>query len=105
MAKYCDIEELQKQVRERLLCLRKEYGYYDHYTDGFNEAVDVIDDFPTTDVVAVVRCKDCKHRVLVGKVPFMFYACSHNKGLGDGVREDDFCSYGAKMDGGKDETK
>ena len=54
---------------------------------------------PTADVAEVVRCKDCKHKTqLMGKAPFAFYACSHNKGLGDNVRLDDFCSYGERKD-------
>lgn len=58
------------------------------YADGKNEAL-----------YFIVRCEDCKHRTqLMGKPPFGFYACSHDKGLGDNVKEDDFCSYGERRE-------
>lgn len=49
---------------------------------------------PTVDAVKVVRCKDCKH----------YWKNISTKGY-DGkcvlVYDDDFCSKGAKMDGGE----
>jgi hypothetical protein len=48
---------------------------------------------PTADVVEVVRCKDCKHRVKPSKM------CAHPKAVGwDAIEpeDDDFCSYGEK---------
>ena len=52
------------------------------------------------DFVRVVRCKDCKNIRLVGRPPFMVYVCAHNKGLGDIVRHNDFCSYGEREENG-----
>ena len=50
----------------------------------------LIEKQPTADVVEVVRCKDCtewdKDK----------YECSHWHGF----FEDDFCSYGERIDGG-----
>ena len=55
---------------------------------------------PVANVTEVVRCKECKYKTqLMGKAPFAFYACSHNKGLGDNVRESDYCSYGIRKEG------
>ena len=51
---------------------------------------------PAVDVAPVVRCKDCKYFT---KGPYVFdnskcwCACWY-----DSVKDDDFCSYGAKKD-------
>ena len=51
---------------------------------------------PSADVAPVVRCKDCKYFT---KGPYVFdnskcwCACWY-----DSVKDDDFCSYGAKND-------
>jgi hypothetical protein len=51
------------------------------------------------DVVAVVRCKDCKYRSgLNGRPPYMFYICTCAEGLTGAVRENHFCSYGERRD-------
>lgn len=68
-------------------------------TDATDEEIEyAIDNVPTADVAEVVRCKDCKHyfygictRVIVSE-PIRVY-----------MTDNDFCSYGAKMDGGKEE--
>jgi hypothetical protein len=53
------------------------------------------DDFKSTAyVVEVVRCKDCIHKhPMIGNT--YGYCIKHNTH----VYDDDFCSYGAKMDG------
>ena len=51
---------------------------------------------PTADVVEVVRCKKCKHFEKMESEDSYF--C--NK-FGGYVKEDDYCSRGAKMDGKK----
>lgn len=45
----------------------------------------------------VVRCKDCKHRMLSGYCKI----CWHSDG--SYALDNEFCSMGAKMDGGEDE--
>ena len=52
--------------------------------------VSLIEKQPTADVVEVVRCKDCT------EWDKDEYECSHWYGF----REDDYCSYGARKDGG-----
>lgn len=52
---YIEREALEKQLNERLKSLRKENGYYDHYTDGYDEAVDTVENAPTADVAPVVH--------------------------------------------------
>jgi hypothetical protein len=63
---------------------------------------DTIKNIPAADVVEVVRCKDCKHIHLIGKTPFAVRVCTHNKGLGDDVRENSFCSYGKRKEGAEE---
>lgn len=49
---------------------------------------------PTADVVEVVRCKDCVHR----KVNFLATAAICEKVLHTIENENDFCSYGKKVE-------
>ena len=77
--------------------LHKEVTSFDHsviYKDWVQSA---IASAPTiSDVAPVVRCKDCKYFT---KGPYVFdnskcwCACWY-----DSVKDDDFCSYGAKKD-------
>ena len=62
-----------------------------------------VDMQPTIDAVEVCRCKYCKHRTLAGKAPFMFFLCSHNNGLRENVKDNDFCSYGERKEGEHDQ--
>ena len=55
--------------------------------------VSLIEKQPTADVVEVVRCKDCT------EWDKDEYECSHWYGF----REDDYCIYGERMDGGVNE--
>jgi hypothetical protein len=52
--------------------------------------------FPTADVVEVVRCKDCKYYEI--HKPSVTLNCERG-GRMIPMNPDDFCSYGAKMDG------
>lgn len=51
MAEYIEREALLAKLDERRDYLFKENGDYDHYTNGFDEAVDKVENFPTADVV------------------------------------------------------
>ena len=53
----------------------------------------VVNDAPTIDAVAVVRCRECKY--------LMFSDCygECSKGYLGIVRPDDFCSYGERKEG------
>ena len=69
--------------------------------DGRKQGVDfVLDctlpDMPTADVVAVVRCKDCKHKVVTsdGEYNPEDIVCDYH--ASDGFDSNDFCSYGEK---------
>jgi hypothetical protein len=46
-----DANALEKRMEERLNSLRKEYGNYDHYTDGFEEGCEAVEYAETLDPV------------------------------------------------------
>lgn len=64
------------------------------FSDGVRT---IIAGIPAADVAPVVRCKDCAHRTEMGN-------CGHPRyhGILPSVYPYDFCSYGARMDGGAD---
>lgn len=69
---------------------------------NIEEALSLIDSIPSADVAEVVRCKDCKYFVTNGIEPSFCEYHTDNVGYCDEacwVDENDFCSYGAKMDG------
>lgn len=80
-----DADALEKKLNERYDYLLNENGPYDHFTDGYGEAVSAVEDFPAVDAEVVVRCKDCRK--------FKTYAC---RMVASGY--DDFCSYGERKD-------
>ena len=53
MKEYIEREALEKDFNSRLNDLVAEYGQYDHYVRGFEEAVDRLEDAPAADVVEV----------------------------------------------------
>lgn len=57
-------------------------------------AAETIDQVPAADVAPVVRCKDCKYNRRSKKClnPDSFFAVP---------KDDDFCSYGERKDGGE----
>ena len=78
MSRYIDQEDLLKNLKQFAP---------EHLTPLI---VSLIEKQPTADVVEVVRCKDCT------EWDKDEYECSHWYGF----REDDYCSLGARMDGG-----
>ena len=54
MARYIDAEALMDDL---LLYAEANEGTY--HAEGFKNAITVVEDQPTADVVEVVRCKDC----------------------------------------------
>lgn len=53
----------------------------------------VFDDIPAADVIPIVRCKDCKHRIehkYYGNLGESAYTCEGN--MGGWILPDDFCS-------------
>lgn len=99
MAEYIKRETFLKDIEERYCLPCKEAGK-DHngfichacWVDAMR--VDVID-APAADVAPVVHCQDCAHRTEMGN-------CGHPRyhGILPSAYPYDFCSYGARMDGG-----
>lgn len=70
--------------------------YGDGYNFGFSRGIikSAINAIPAADVAPVVRCKDCKYNRGSKKClnPDSFFAVP---------KDDDFCSYGERKDGGE----
>ena len=103
MAEYI---EKQKAV-DLLIELEKEFQQLKPF-NGFEhamyrklcEAEIAIGKLPAADVVPVLRCKDCKHRVRTTDIdgPGLFCPiCGRQWHL---AQLDDFCSFGERKDGG-----
>ena len=70
------------------------------YLKGLNPEW-AVRDAPTADVVPVVRCKDCKYAYINSFSAASGVAlCSSSAKV---MQQDDFCSYGERMDGGVDD--
>lgn len=76
------IEYIDREKAKQLLHI--EYAY---------AAEQLLDEVPAADVAPVVRCKDCKYNIGTKKClnPDSFFAVP---------KDDDFCSYGERKDGG-----
>lgn len=76
------IEYIDREKAKQLLHI--EYAY---------AAEQLLDEVPAADVMPVVRCKDCKYNIGTKKClnPDSFFAVP---------KDDDFCSYGERKDGG-----
>ena len=66
--------------------------------------VDVLDKQPTTDVVEVVRCKDCEycHTSIDPKTQISIQVCGYvgyNPAQSSQVECDDYCSHGERREG------
>nr|DAH22315.1 MAG TPA: hypothetical protein [Caudoviricetes sp.] len=87
MATYIDREA----YRNRLADL--ESWCQDLRKPGLKQALEMFDEVPAADAVEVVRRKDCKYSSGTKKClnPDSFFAVP---------KDDDFCSYGERKDGG-----
>ena len=85
---------------ERYYFARKQsLDVYDSYFDGFEDALDRVDDWmdaqPTIDAVEVVRCERCYYwdKATVNSKGFLICPAS-----GMDITPNDFCSYGERKD-------
>lgn len=98
MSRYIDADNLIKKMQERYNDLSSGDGYYDHFTQGYGDALSTVENEPTADVVKSVRCKDCKFCLIYnvdGAFPQKFLFCE-TRGVHDFVEEDEFCSRGER---------
>ena len=91
--------------REDAICLIKHYldnppkNHSQLFIDGMEDAyyrmLSNLNNFPSADVVQVVRCKDCKHYYFAdNRIPQeQRYVCEIN---GEIWKPDSFCSYGER---------
>jgi rubrerythrin len=102
-----DANAIEKDMNDRFLALVAEYGYYDHYTNGYGDALCVVEYAPTVDAVEVVHGKWAL--VEYQSSPFGVdreYQCSI---CGTPVDDENYrtryCpNCGAKMDGGNEDV-
>lgn len=93
MARLIDADALENELGEV-------WGIPADWDGGMDEkcetAFTVIGNQPTVDAVEVVRCKDCRHKDFryYDKESVFCYMSAKYRHIND------FCSYGAKMDGG-----
>ena len=59
MPRYIDADKLLARYKERCAGCKETKNYCEHCCD-LADVIDDIEDEPTVDAVAVVRCKDCK---------------------------------------------
>lgn len=104
MAEYIKREALEKDLNIRLSALRGKNGYYDHYTDGFDECVDRVENFPAADVEEVKHGKWIQEQIKIENMSIVRYrnTCSECGGKADFLLRELHYSYcphcGAKMD-------
>lgn len=87
MSRYIDADKLYETARK----------YHKDFAQSIADLTslrEVLEDTPTADVVAVVRCKDCR----IARPDIMidgWYHCDNNDMV---HRPDHFCSYGERKD-------
>ena len=91
-------EFIKKFCGEQCGCTREECGY-EYVEDGHDACfiIEEIEKAPAVDAVEVVRCKDCTFNGCI-PAPIGYCYCSRTDSI---AKDNDFCSYGAKGDGGK----
>lgn len=100
MSRYVDVDILINKMQERYNDLLSENGYYDNFTQGYEDALSEVENEPTADV------REVKHGKWIGK-PISGYAdckCSVcgavcNVRASVGIPAQKYCyRCGAKMD-------
>ena len=101
MARYIDAELFDKKLAMEVYLADDE-----DFTKAFVRGMELVkkaeNKTPTADVVEVIRCKDCKHfdkNKGHRDTKFSFYFCAKDKFHYNITTENDFCSYGERMDG------
>lgn len=102
MAEYIERETFLKDIEERYCLPCKEAGK--DYNGCRCRACWVDDmrgdviDAPAADV-APVRCRDCRHLVLTAEGEHNPFDCVCDYWMTDGLKDNDFCSYGERNEG------
>lgn len=85
------IAEFNKRCRGECCCCEEDYCGSGNDGCGCK----VIDEAPTVDAVAVVRCKDCKHYYAD---PWGWGNCVFEGGVSRRTKTNDFCSWGERRE-------
>ena len=96
MPKYIDREALLEDIGSSVRFTVRD-GVPSAEVRGANKIVDRIKCAPAADVVAVVRCRDCKHENVHRAISDKCTWCNY---WGIDPDFDDFCSYGERKDNG-----
>ena len=94
-----DANAIEMAMNERYMALVGEYGHYDHYTEGYGDALYAVENAPTLDAVEVVHGRWlkgtkslCSGSIIAG------HCCSVCDEFN--VKNSNYCpNCGAKMDG------
>ena len=93
-----DADAIEMAMNERYMALVGEYGHYDHYNEGYCDALYAVENAPTVDAVEVVHGRWNS----VEDIPHFVYSCSEC-GFRVGYGMMLHCNYcpncGAKRDG------
>lgn len=95
MSRYIDADKFIKR-------LKASPAFPNMGTDGYfllGVVEDLLKSFPTADVVEVVRCKDCKHKITANFNGEILIGCDNKSALMDVYSNDSFCSYGKRREG------
>lgn len=87
--------------KEKVLEIAKDKYYSDFHKSmaDLTSLRELLEDTPTSDVVEVVRCKDCKWYQNLEIVDKVQTRCFNLAGLSRVCNPNDFCSYGERKDG------
>ena len=102
MTEYIEREKLEAELNHRLSFLMAENSEYDHYTSGYDEAVDTVEKFPSAaDVMPVVHGQwdESKEHIYLpnGCKEWINFYCSGCEAPNNSPT--DYCpNCGAKMD-------
>ena len=103
MAEYIEREALEVALNHRLSFLMAENSEYDHYTSGYDEAVDTVENFPSAADVAPVVHGRWINAPLCGNDECRCSECGSRHNIHANLRGEitqKYCSNcGAKMDG------
>ena len=98
MAKYIDAEKLKLQLRRYLMPNVDDDGTVTE-ANATRYFLNLIDEMSTEDVVEVVRCKNCIHKINYKGIPMCTVYGEEVSGAWYGLnvtKDEHFCSYGEK---------
>lgn len=96
---YIERDEILQKISKMI-----EYCKKDNKVNGLTalfQVGDAVIDCKSADVQEVVRCKDCKFLKYDRDFTTGHYCSLRNVNGGKYCKDDDFCSYGERMDGDK----